>query len=322
MCPPALTCAALLTLPLLGSVTGGAELPQAPPPKSPAQKYWHDASVVLQRLASGAEVHAVGVYEPAHRPLCDDDIRDWTKLVEGLKAKTAAAEWLRRDKRFDEVSRAALADPNAVQVLGTAANPCEFGTEAKRISVRHDLSKFLDDRLLCEQDGFRGLKLDVEGNALRALGKKRTPVDVRRLNQLLLGAALPGGLNPPGGNTDTVHIRVKAGRTVLLVLMSHVECRWDVTLDDGAVISAVILAGYAWQKVEGVVCPVYTMTHYGADGESAFDGEASYFGAFQTGTKEYKEMAEKVQQLTLRTIDRFQGEYRQQKPFVVTPGVD
>lgn len=312
----------LIGLPVLAVAS---PLPPTDPPTSPAPREGDDsgsadpekASVVLRRLAVGAEVHAVGINEPTNRGLTKADVCDWTTLLTRLSAKNPAAEWLQG--KLGEIAEGYFKDPEVVRFLGNTADPKLPEIAVGRNSILRDLEELLDRRDLHTEPAFRGLQLDKETKTLIAKGGDRSLLDTRRLNRLLLAAALPGGLNSPPDDTDTVRVRVKAGRPIILVLTAYYTCRWKVTLDGGAIVRACILSGGGWQQVEGLGCPVFTFT--GCDKTGARHRKNCGFYAYEKDSQKYWEMELEVRRyLTGKTITHFTGLYRpDSNPIVVDP---
>jgi len=82
---------------------------------------------------------------------------------------------------------------------------------------------------------------------------------------------------------------------VVLVLSSHHAVRWEISLEPGSVLKAVLLSGYRKSTVAGAAdAPV-----------SSIGG----FYAFKRGSVEFKHLENEVRRCTGRHIERFQSEY-------------
>jgi len=87
----------------------------------------------------------------------------------------------------------------------------------------------------------------------------------------------------------------KSTRPVVLVLSSHQTVRWEIALEPGATLSAVLLSGYGESTVLGA----------GSAPVSSIGG----FYAFKHGSPEFKHLETEVRRCTGRNIERFQSEY-------------
>jgi hypothetical protein len=84
-------------------------------------------------------------------------------------------------------------------------------------------------------------------------------------------------------------------RPVVLVLSSHQTVSWEISLDPGANLEAVLLSGYGESTVTG--------------SGDALVASIGGFYAFKRGSAEFKHLEKEVRRCTGRTIERFQSEY-------------
>ena len=87
----------------------------------------------------------------------------------------------------------------------------------------------------------------------------------------------------------------ESARPVVLVLSSHQTVRWQIALEPGAALSAVLLSGYGESTVVGA----------GSAPVSSIGG----FYAFKHGSPEFKHLETEVRRCTGRNIEKFQSEY-------------
>jgi hypothetical protein len=87
----------------------------------------------------------------------------------------------------------------------------------------------------------------------------------------------------------------ETSRPVVLVLSSHQTVRWEIALEPGAALSAVLLSGYGESTVVGA----------GGAPVASIGG----FYAFKRGSAEFKHLETEVRRCTGRNIERFQSEY-------------
>jgi len=100
-------------------------------------------------------------------------------------------------------------------------------------------------------------------------------------------------ISPPRG---PVAVLVRASsRPVVLVLSSHQAVHWQLSLEPGATLCAVLLSGYGNSKVDGAgVAPVASI---------------GGFYAFKHGSAEFKHLESEVMRCTGRRIGTFQSVY-------------
>ena len=96
--------------------------------------------------------------------------------------------------------------------------------------------------------------------------------------------------------SDPVRVVVRtAKRPVVLVLSSHQAVQWEISLERGAALTAVLLSG----------CGKSTVTGAGNAKVTAIGG----FYAFKRGSAEFKHLEKEVRRCTGRDIEGFQSEY-------------
>ena len=100
----------------------------------------------------------------------------------------------------------------------------------------------------------------------------------------------------PGAMAAWRPVRVlvrSTARPLVLVLSSHQTVEWQVALDPGATLSAVLLSGYGQSTVRGA----------GSARISSIGG----FCAFRRGSAEYRHLECEVRRCTGRSIESFQS---------------
>lgn len=99
---------------------------------------------------------------------------------------------------------------------------------------------------------------------------------------------------PRPGGPVTVLVRVTP-RPVVLVLSSHQTVNWEIVLEPGAMLRAVMLSGYGDSTVAGAGDAVVT--------------SIGGFYAFKHGSAEFKHLESEVMRCTGRHIETFQSVY-------------
>ena len=84
-------------------------------------------------------------------------------------------------------------------------------------------------------------------------------------------------------------------RPVVLVLSSHQTVQWEISLERGASLEAVLLSGYGESTVTGA--------------GDALVASIGGFYAFKRGSAEFKHLEKEVRRCTGRDIERFHSEY-------------
>jgi hypothetical protein len=84
-------------------------------------------------------------------------------------------------------------------------------------------------------------------------------------------------------------------RPVVLVLSSHQTVQWEISLEGGATLEAVLLSGYGESTVAGA-------------GDALVTSIGGFY-AFKRGSAEFKHLEKEVRRCTGRSIERFQSEY-------------
>jgi hypothetical protein len=98
------------------------------------------------------------------------------------------------------------------------------------------------------------------------------------------------------GPAEPVRVVVRASqRPVVLVLSSHQTVQWEIALERGARLSAVLLSGYGESTVSGAGDVMIT--------------SIGGFYAFKRGSAEFKHLEKEVRRCTGRDIEGFHSEY-------------
>jgi len=84
-------------------------------------------------------------------------------------------------------------------------------------------------------------------------------------------------------------------RPIVLVLSSHQAVQWEISLERGASLEAVLLSGYGESTVVGA-------------GEALMTSIGGFY-AFKRGSAEFRHLEKEVWRCTGRNIERFQSEY-------------
>lgn len=109
-------------------------------------------------------------------------------------------------------------------------------------------------------------------------------------------------MRPPSSPLKQGPVRVVLRRTpnpVVLVLSSHQTVEWELEVEEGAELKAVLLSGYGESTVAGA----------GRARVSSIGG----FYAFKRGSAEYRHLEDEVLRCTGHNIDRFQSVYAGQR---------
>jgi len=97
-------------------------------------------------------------------------------------------------------------------------------------------------------------------------------------------------------SVDPVSVVVrKTPRPVVLVLSSHQTVHWEISLETGAALSAVLLSGYGESTVVGA-------------GDAMVTSIGGFY-AFKRGSAEFKHLEKEVRRCTGRNIEGFQSAY-------------
>jgi len=123
----------------------------------------------------------------------------------------------------------------------------------------------------------------------------------------VIGVYEGSGDNRPG----RVDVLIKKGDVpITLVLCAYEPVEWHVKVEDGTVITKVILSGYHKQRVIGVEAPVTSMSYD--------ERSPGYFYAFERNSEEYPHLVKRLREITGKEIASFQGVYNPKRvPFVV-----
>lgn len=123
------------------------------------------------------------------------DIADWGQLLSVLREPPDAAAAARLQQRLDEHAK------NLIAQISQKKGP-DADQKAGLIEI---INRLIDDPSLYRQQDFDDVKLPDEVNALlREPGSVRSKRGLRRLNRLLIEAALPGIIHPGPRNSWTL----------------------------------------------------------------------------------------------------------------------
>lgn len=283
---------------------------QTPPVPAP------DVVVAFRKAAETAEVHGVGVSEPAVSRIGREHLIDGAGLVVKLRDRKGSAGtlWETAPKQLRDLST----DNRAVAELGDRPRSGEA------VLLREYLLRHLNDTLsrpdFYSEEAFKGIVLDKDVKTLLALGPKRTSLQNARLNWALLQSTFPGCLADAPSNLRTVRVRVEAGRDVVLILSSYWEASWHIEVQPGGRVVGVVLCGYHAQELMGIDAPVIYRAAHLPNGTPRTDG-VPYLKAYDLKDEAFPTFAYRVKELTGKELTRFQGMRRPTtEPIVVKPG--
>jgi hypothetical protein len=277
-----------------------------------------DADVVaaVRKAAKTSEVHGLGLYGPTNYRL--DDVSDWPKLVTAIRTKSGPGgrvwEMLSKDTQklvADDKNFERLNDPNP---RISHVNPI-------KAPVASDLRKMIDNPDFYTKEAFKGIALTKEMKEAIALGKKRTSLQTAKLNWALLDKAFPGCFPAIPDRFRTARVQVFAGKDVVLVLSSNENCRWEVTLREGAKVTGILLCGYHAQEVAGVDAPTVYRCYYGPDGVTlAYPN--GYFYGYDKKKDTFPDFLKSVKNITGKDFTSFECYNRPQpgdESFTIRP---
>jgi hypothetical protein len=145
----------------------------------------------------------------------------------------------------------------------------------------------------------RSLPVDREANRLTIISggplRARMPQDTK-VEAVCVFEAVAVRVPYAPELSEPVRVVVRPSkRPVALVLSSHQTVLWEVSLERGAHLEAVLLSGYGESTVTGA--------------GDALVASIGGFYAFKRGSAEFKHLEKEVRRCTGRTIERFQSEY-------------
>lgn len=272
-------------------------------------------------LPADTEVHGVGVYQPQTVRFGLGEVRDWPGLAARLSAGPRGAGPAGRIwDRLPEPARRVLTDPDRAAAIaklpaGSTGDRVRTILEDRR-AVLEGFQTVLEDATLHATKEFAGLTLTDAGKELIRKGDKRSGLETRRLNRLLLRGTFPDEWGADPVDPEAVEVEVKVSRPVVLVLTACESCRWVVRPGRGAKVLWVIVSGYYPQEVDGVTCPVTVVGRLSSSGDSYRDSIYVY----DKSSDRYERYQERVAGLTGKPIMTFQGANTYPgKPFIVGP---
>jgi hypothetical protein len=296
-------------------VVAGASLAE---PTAPEKT---DADIVakVRKAAETAEVHGIGLGQPMHHRL--EDLKDWPGFVATLREQREKKGPAGRVWEFlsKETQKKVLDDKNVA--LLNDPNPSTSVQSTIKASVASDLRKMIDNPDFYTAEAFKDIPLAKEFKDLVALGKKRTVFQTTALNWTLLRKAFPDNVPEIPERFRTVRVQVLSGKDVVLVLSCYRECRWEVTLREGAKVTGIVLCGYHSQEVVGVNAPMIYRCYYGPDGVTVPNKE-DYFYGYDEKAFAFKKFLASVKGITGKDFTKFTGKNHPvagDEPFIVFP---
>lgn len=273
-------------------------------------------------LPKDAEVHVIGVYQPAVTGFDLNEVIDWptlaTSLHDAVKQKSGGPAQRVWDGLPEDV-RLILSDADRVKDLANRApGPTTQIAKRKRFdrdAVANGFSKLLNDDQLHAAKEFADLELSDKAKELIRKGKERSALDTRLLNRMLLRTAFPGDIRKEPADPSAVVVDVTSDKPVILVLTGHVSCRWEVRPGPEAKVVWVILSGYHHQAVEGIQSPVTLVGRKLPSGNYA-----DSISAYEKTSPRSPPFEKRVKELTGRGITSVQrASTYSGKPFTVPP---
>ena len=145
------------------------------------------------------------------------------------------------------------------------------------------------------------------------------------MNWGLLRATFPGHIAEPPPTLQTVPVKVRAGRDVILVLSSYHTASWVVDVESGGRVVGVILCGYDPQQVSGVDAPIVYRAAYSPNGDNLPSGMEILQGYrdfnWKTGSPLPAALVAGARELTGKELTSFQFSNQASKDgFMVKPG--
>jgi hypothetical protein len=260
-----------------------------------------------------AEVHYVAVSEPRFPGFTEAEITDWQGLVKALRVKDGPAAHIRKllpktsdEVLTDEVEKGKFRDFNPAVVGGVV-----------KIRFVIDFQATIRKTVLYDPKVFADVELPKHVKELIDLGEKRTVFQTSRLNREILSLVFPKCIAPIPDDFQTVHVTVKAGKPVILVLSASQQTHWKVKLEKGGTLTRIILLGSYAKEVSGTHAPIDYMAGLLPNGKrTGFET----FNAMKMETVEYERLVKLVKEQTGKELTSFQAHYQSEKePFVVTP---
>jgi hypothetical protein len=285
-----------------------------------------DPTTAVRKAAETAEVHAVGIYQPAIHRISRQDLKDLPGFVASLRERKGPAGrvW---ELLPETVRKLASADDIVANMQALERIPVQHPDPAAlQLSARlpSELGKLLNRSDFYTEDAFKGVKLGKEVQELVALGEKRSAHQTARLNWGLLHAAFPTHVVEVPSRLRTARLEVREGKDVILVLSSYEECRWEVKVRPGANVTGVVLCGYDAQEVTGVgTAPVVYRAYYDPDGKRRDPSGGKWFHGYDEKQQTWQRFLEGIKEVTGKELHSAQttGESKlESEPFIIRPG--
>lgn len=294
---------------------GGAHpLPaDEPPPKKDT-----GPERAVRQAAQEAEVHGIGLYEPANSGILSKDVTDWPHLIDAIRSRKGVGG--RLWDLLPEEARKRAADDKIVAKLGERFPTGDVVALQGR--VKSALNDLLDRTDFYTEDAFKGVALTEDLKKSISNRNRHTPYQTACLNRALLASAFPIAITPIPSHFRVVRLQVVAGKDVVLVLSSYNACRWEVETLPAAKVVGVILCGYEPQEVAGVDVPLIYRAYHQPDGKPLKAGQ-KYYRAWDVKDKSFEVLSAAVKELTGKDFTAFHGEYRPgpgTEPYTVRPG--
>ncbi|AMV25378.1 hypothetical protein VT84_13335 [Gemmata sp. SH-PL17] len=268
----------------------------------------------IDKAAKTAEIYGIGIYRPDRIDFEDVDVTNWPQFVQLLQDNkgpaTRVMQFLAKDRRE------LVENKNVVAQIAAKKPTPEFRGLTSDIS--HDICKMMMRPDLFSENDLNDVSLTKDLKDAIALGEKRTHIQTLCLNRSLLAAAFPNQVAPIPAHYYLTTVRVKAGKSVILVLTSYESCRWLIEVEEGGEVAAVILGGGAPQEVGGVSAPVLYLV---ANDPYKKPRAGDRIGiAYDVNSKEYAVQEEKIKSITGKPFTNFQGQNTApQGGFIVKP---
>jgi hypothetical protein len=271
------------------------------------------AGQAAEDVPKDTEVHYLAVYEPRFPGLTRDEITDWQGLVKALRVKDGPAAYIR--KQLPKTSDEVLTEEVENGKIGKK-HP-EIVAQFVKHNLAVDFQKSMRTKLFYDPEVFGKLELPKHVKDLVDLGEKRTVFQTSRLNRELISLIFPKCIAPTPDDFQTVHVTVKAGKPIILVLSASQQTHWKVKVEKGATITRIILLGSYAKEVSGTDAPIDYMAGLLPNGKrTGFET----FNAMKIDTTEYERLTKLVKEQTGKALSSFQAyNHSEKEPFVIKP---
>lgn len=303
----------VITFLLFASQRASSQPREAPAaPKSDAE-----AVRAVREAAKSAEVHGIGVGNPAVYSFEPKEVKSWVQFVDLLRRKDGAAGriWEALPKQTQEFAQ----NDQLVGKLDSLPHPADV--TRLRSGVESTIRKLLRSSDFYTEKAFKDVALDKNLKDMLALGGKRTYLQTLRMNRELLTTAFPNHIAPVPANYHTIPVVVKRGKPVVLVLTSYGACQWQITVEDGAEVVGVILGGTEPQEIAGVKVPVVYRVGRWPDGKDRWgQGWETIWTCRDPKDKSFAELESGVKKVLDKSFSEFQAtDDAPKEGFVVKP---